>query len=182
MEYQRPRSKRRFFEIYDEDGTEQLLFVTNKTKPEKIVGYAECAYEISGSDNWLNERFFRSHEMRPLFVEELAVHPDLQGCGVGSFILDQVEHLAKLRGCTHIVLEVAENNPRAMKFYRDRDFEKLDAAVFLAKKISSVPELLPARALKPVRKVDHATSVPGSAPRPPRRKATAATRKTDPDK
>jgi hypothetical protein len=68
------------------------------------------------------------------------------------------------------------------EFYRDRDFEKLDAAVFLAKKISSVPELLPARALKPVRKVDHARSVPGSAPRPPRRKAAAATRKTEPDK
>ena len=182
VEYQRPRSKRRFFEVYDEDGTEQLLFVANKARPEKIVGYAECAYEISGSDNWLNERYFRSHEMRPLFVEELAVHPDLQGRGLGSFILDQVEHLAKLRGCTHIVLEVAENNPRALKFYRDRDFQKLDAAVFLAKKVSTGPELLPARALKPARQLERAPTVPASAPRSQRQKAVAATRKTEPDK
>ena len=182
VEYQRPRSKRRFLEVYDEDGTEQLLFVANKTRPEKIIGYAECTYEISGSDNWLNERYFRRHEMRPLFVEELAVHPDLQGRGLGSFILDQVEHLAKLRGCTHIVLEVAENNPRALEFYRDRDFQKLDAAVFLAKKVSTAPELLPARALKPVRQIEHAPAAPGSAAQPRRRKAIATTRKTKPDR
>ena len=114
-----------------------------RPRPEKIVGYAECAYEISGSDNWLNKHYPRNHEMRPLFVEELAVHPDLQGCGLGSFILEQVEHLAKLRGCTHIVLEVAENNPRALQFYRKRRLEKLDAAVFLAKKVSTAPSFCP---------------------------------------
>jgi ribosomal protein S18 acetylase RimI-like enzyme len=148
VEYQRPRSKSRFFKVYDEEGTEQLLFVTQEAGQAKIVGYTECAYDISGSDNWLNERYFRSHEMRPLFVEELAVHPDLQGRGLGSFILEQVQHLARLRGCTHIVLEVAENNPDALKFYRKRDFRKLDAAVFLAKKIIAEPELLPVRALR----------------------------------
>src|ERR1700736_3108103 len=57
VEYQRPRSKRRFFEVYDEEGIEQLLFVTKESKQQKIVGYLECAYEISGSDNWLNERY-----------------------------------------------------------------------------------------------------------------------------
>src|SRR5262245_52714318 len=75
VEYQRPRSKRRFVEVYDEEDTEQLLFVTREGQQQRIVGYVEFAYDISGSDNWLNERYFRSHEMRPLFVEELAVHP-----------------------------------------------------------------------------------------------------------
>ena len=159
-------------------------FSSSQIKPDqkKIIGYAECTYEISGSDNWLNKRYFRHHEMRPLFVEELAVHPDLQGCGLGSFILDQVEHLAKLRGCTHVVLEVAENNPRALKFYRGCDFQKLDAAVFLAKKVSTVPELLPARALKPTRPIEYAPKVSGSAAPPQRRKPVAATRKTEPEK
>jgi hypothetical protein len=41
-------------------GTEQLLFVTQEAGQAKIVGYAECAYDISGGDNWLNERYFRS--------------------------------------------------------------------------------------------------------------------------
>jgi ribosomal protein S18 acetylase RimI-like enzyme len=87
----------------------------------------------------------------------LAVQPDLQGRGLGSFVLEQAQHLARLRGCTHIVLEVAENNPSALEFYRKRGFQKLDAAVFLAKKMLAEPELLPARALKSSRRVKQRT-------------------------
>ena len=85
---------------------------------------------------------------RPLFVEELAVDPDLHGHGIGSFVLEQLEHLAKVRGCTHLVLEVAENNDRALKFYRARAFHKLDAAVFMAKRVQAEAELLPPRRLR----------------------------------
>src|SRR4051812_50231009 len=77
VEYQRPRSKRRFLEVYEEEGVEQLLFEV-KAGNQDIVGYAECAFEITGTDNWMNERYFAKHDMRPLFVEELAVHPDYQ--------------------------------------------------------------------------------------------------------
>lgn len=155
VEYQRPRSKKRFLEVYEEEGVEQLLFEIEKTaidgtpkKENTIVGYAECAFEIVGSDSWMNQRYFDNREMRPLFVEELAVHPDAQGFGVGGFMLEQLEHLARLRGSTHLVLEVAENNARALKFYRARNFQKLDAAIFMAKKIASESELLPPRRLK----------------------------------
>ncbi|WP_439573317.1 GNAT family N-acetyltransferase [Phreatobacter sp.] len=148
VEYQRPKSKKRFEEVYEEKGIEQLLFVIRQDGKERIVGYAECALSIIGTDNWMNERYFRAREMRPLFVEELAVDPEFQGRGLGSFVLDQLEHLARLRGCTHLVLEVAENNDTALKFYRARTFTKLDAAIFLAKKVVSDPELLPPRPLK----------------------------------
>src|SRR5450755_4542869 len=155
VEYQRPRSKKRFLEVYEEEGVEQLLFEVEKAdlegKPQKestIVGYAECAFEIVGSDSWMNQRYFDNREMRPLFVEELAVHPAAQGFGVGSFMLEQVEHIARVRGCTHLVLEVAENNTNALKFYRTRNFYKLDAAIFLAKKVPTEDELLPPRKLK----------------------------------
>jgi hypothetical protein len=47
------------------------------------------------------------------------------------------------------VLEVAENNRNALKFYRARQFQKLDAALFLAKRVSTDDELLPPRPLKP---------------------------------
>jgi ribosomal protein S18 acetylase RimI-like enzyme len=144
LEYQRPRSKQRFLEQYDDEGIEQLLFEVEG----EIVGYAECAYEVTGSDNWINPRFFETRDMRPLFVEELASHPDYQGRGVGSFMLEQLQHLARLRGCTHLVLEVAENNADALRFYRKRNFHKLDAALFLAQKIESEPELLPPRTLR----------------------------------
>lgn len=153
VEYQRPRSKRRFLEVYEEEGVEQLVFEVKappgrRKAPDDIVGYAECAFEISGTDNWMNERYFSKREMRPLFVEELAVSPSYQGQGIGGFILEQLEHLARVRGCTHLVLEVAENNTGALHFYRGRSFYKLDAAIFLAKKVTVEAELLPPRRLK----------------------------------
>jgi ribosomal protein S18 acetylase RimI-like enzyme len=143
VEYQRPRSKQRFAEQWDDEGIEQLLFEVDG----EIVGYAECAFEVTGSDNWINPRYFDSRDMRPLFVEELASHPDYQGRGVGSFMLEQLEHLARVRGCTHMVLEVAENNRGALAFYKKRAFQKLDAAIFMAKSVVSEPELLPPRLL-----------------------------------
>jgi ribosomal protein S18 acetylase RimI-like enzyme len=144
VEYQRPRSKKRFFETYEEEGVEQLLFVVEG----EIVAYTECTYEIIGSDTWINPRYFEKRDMRPLFVEELAVHPDWHGRGVGSFVLEQIQHLAKVRGLTHLVLEVAENNTHAMLWYRKRGFRKLDAAVFMAFSVDVAPELLPPRALE----------------------------------
>ena len=147
VEYQRPRSKQRFEESYDDEGIEQLVFEIGT----EIVGYAESTFQTTGSDNWINWRFFDARDMRPLFVEELAVHPDSQGRGVGGFMLEQLQHIARLRGCTHLVLEVAENNKDALSFYRKRNFFQIDAAIFLAKKIEHAPELLPPRPIKPKR-------------------------------
>ena len=147
VEYQRPRTKQRFLETYEEEGVEQLLFLVNK----QIVAYAECTYEIMGKDTWLNPSYFERKDMRPLYVEELAVHPDYHGRGVGSFVLEQLQHLARVRGLTHLVLEVAENNENALTWYRKRGFRKLDAAIFLAQSIETEPELLPPRELPPPR-------------------------------
>jgi ribosomal protein S18 acetylase RimI-like enzyme len=141
VEYQRPRSKHRFFDVYDDQDVEQLVFEADG----EIVGYAECTAEISGSDNWLNPRYFDKRGMRPMFVDELAVHPKMQGRGVGRFMLEQLQHLARSRGCTHLVLEVAENNRDALSFYKRRNFYRLDAAIFMAQKVVTEPELLPPR-------------------------------------
>ncbi|OJT21333.1 GNAT family N-acetyltransferase [Archangium sp. Cb G35] len=145
VEYQRPRSKRRFLEVYSSEWIEQLVYEVDG----EIVGYSECAFEATGDDNWVNPRWFEKRGMRPLFVEELAVHPDYQGRGVGSFIMEQLQHLARTRGCTHLVLEVAENNESALSWYRARNFYKLDAAIFLAQKVPGEPDLLPPRRIKP---------------------------------
>jgi len=152
VEYQRPRLKKRFIETYEEEGVEQLLFEARRDAKYELVGYAEFAYEIVGADSWMNRRYFEKRDMRPLFVEELAVHPDYHGLGVGSFMFDQVEHAARLRGCTHIVLEVAENNEEALHFYRKRNFQKIDAAIFLARKLDTSGELLGPRKLRPRRR------------------------------
>jgi ribosomal protein S18 acetylase RimI-like enzyme len=179
VEYQRPRSKHRFFDVYDEDDVEQLVFEADG----EIVGYAECTAEITGSDNWLNPRYFDKRGMRPMFVDELAVHPKMQGRGVGGFMLEQLQHLARARGCTHLVLEVAENNRDALMFYKRRSFYRLDAAIFMAQKVVSEPELLPPRMFG-TKEEDHAgagdSDQPGTAPepRPRKRAAKAGTRRT----
>jgi ribosomal protein S18 acetylase RimI-like enzyme len=147
VEYQRPISKSRFEEIYDDEGVEQLLFEVDG----EIVAYAECSHEVQGSDNWINPRYFEKRDMRPLFVDELAVHPDWNGRGVGSFVLEQLHHLAKVSGLTHLVLEVAENNENALNWYRKRNFRKLDAAIFMACTVEIEDELLPPRELSPSR-------------------------------
>jgi ribosomal protein S18 acetylase RimI-like enzyme len=147
VEYQRPRTKQRFLETYEEEGVEQLLFTVDRS----IVAYAECTYEIVGKDTWVNPAYFERRDMRPLYVEELAVHPDWGGRGVGGFVLEQLQHLARVRGLTHLVLEVAENNEHALGWYRKRGFRKLDAAIFLAQSVSTEPELLPPRELSPPR-------------------------------
>jgi ribosomal protein S18 acetylase RimI-like enzyme len=143
VEYQRPRSKHRFEEIYEEEGVQQLLFEVDG----QIVAYAECSYEVTGSDNWINPRYFEKRDMRPMFIDELAVHPEWHGRGVGSFVLEQLHHLARVNGLTHLVLEVAENNENALAWYKKRSFRKLDAAIFMACALDLEPELLPPRAL-----------------------------------
>ncbi|HEX3764943.1 MAG TPA: GNAT family N-acetyltransferase [Kofleriaceae bacterium] len=147
VEYQRPRSKHRFEEVYEEEGIEQLVFEIE----DDIVAYAECSYEVIGSDNWINPRYFEKRDMRPLFVDELAVHPEMNGRGVGSFVLEQLHHLARVHGLNHLVLEVAENNERALDWYKKRAFKKLDAAIFMACPVAIEPELLPPRELPPAR-------------------------------
>jgi ribosomal protein S18 acetylase RimI-like enzyme len=149
VEYQRPRSKNRFLEVYEEEGVDQLLFEADGA----IVAYAECTHEVS-SDNWINPRYFDKRDMRPLYVDELAVHPDWHGRGVGSFVLEQLHHLARVRGLNTLVLEVAENNENALQWYKKRGFRKLDAAIFMASNVETEPELLPPRALPPAKKTD----------------------------
>jgi ribosomal protein S18 acetylase RimI-like enzyme len=152
VEFQRPRHKNRFVETYEDDGVEQLLFEVRRPDKSELVGYAEYSHEIPGADSWINHRYFEKRGMRPLFVEEIAVHPGYHGLGIGSFMFEQIEHAARLRGCTHIVLEVAENNEEALRFYRKRNFHKLDAAIFLSRKLETPGDLLSPRTLKRRRK------------------------------
>ena len=149
VEYQRPRSRRRFEEVFEEEGIEQLIFEVE----DDIVAYAECSYEVTGSDNWINPRYFEKRNMMPLFVDELAVHPEWSGKGVGSFVLEQLHHLARVHGLNHLVLEVAENNDRALSFYKKRAFKKLDAAIFMACEVELEPELLAPRQLPTTQRV-----------------------------
>jgi hypothetical protein len=93
-------------------------------------------------------------------------------------MMDQLQHLARTRGCTHLVLEVAENNEAALAWYRARSFYKLDAAIFMAQKVPGEPDLLPPRRLKRRPKVSpEAGASPNTGPMPESATAKAAGRK-----
>ena len=68
-------------------------------------------------------------------------------------MLEQLHHLARVHGLNHLVLEVAENNERALDWYKKRSFKKLDAAIFMACRVDIEPELLPPRELPTTLKV-----------------------------
>jgi ribosomal protein S18 acetylase RimI-like enzyme len=74
--------------------------------------------------------------------------------GIGTFMFEQIEHAARLRGCTHIVLEVAENNEEALRFYRKRNFHKLDAAIFLSHKLNTGSDFIEPRRFKRQRRLE----------------------------
>ena len=113
VEYQRPRTKQRFLDVYEQPGIEQLLFEVEGDKGKAdIVGYAECAFQISGADNWMNERYFTRRDMRPMYVEELAVSVDYQGRGIGNFLMDAITVAARVGGVQRFTARcLAENHP-----------------------------------------------------------------------
>ena len=98
VEFQRPRHKKHFMETYEDEGVEQLVFEIKRGGKLVLVGYSEYAYEIAGSDRWINHRYFENRGMRPLFVDEIAVHPDYHGMGIGSFMFEQIDHAARAQG------------------------------------------------------------------------------------
>jgi len=48
----------------------------------------------------------------------IAVAPERCGSGIGPVLLDAAERAARTRGCSHLRLEVHENNARAIELYR----------------------------------------------------------------
>ena len=87
-------------------------------------------------------------------------------------------NLARPRVCTHLVLEVVENNGAALAWYRARDFYKLDATIFMAQKVPGEPDLLPPRRLKRKQKVvPEVAGSPNNGPMPEAAPARAGGRK-----
>lgn len=64
------------------------------------------------------------------------------------------------------MVEVAENNQRALDWYKKRSFKKLDAVIFMACPVDIEPELLPPRELAPARMFAEAPAGPVAGERP----------------
>ena len=53
----------------------------------------------------------------------IVTHPDFQGRGMGTALLDKLEAEARERGCTRIRLEVRADNTDAIALYERRGYE-----------------------------------------------------------
>lgn len=64
--------------------------------------------------------------VHPYFrLNNLIVHKDYRGRGVGTFLIEKLEHIAKKDGGNCVVLEVHEDNERARKLYANLSYKTL---------------------------------------------------------
>jgi len=73
-----------------------------------------------------------------LVIHRLAVHPLSQKQGFAKEIMDFAENFAFNNGFTSIRLDAFRGNPRALKFYENRGYEKRGEVNFPGK-LSSIP-------------------------------------------
>ncbi|MET9495565.1 GNAT family N-acetyltransferase [Streptomyces sp. NPDC006552] len=57
---------------------------------------------------------------------QLAVHPALQSCGIGTFLVEAAERRIRKRGLRRAELGVEENNPRARALYERLGYVAFD--------------------------------------------------------
>ena len=133
VEYQRPRQKKRFMEIYEEEGIEQLVFEVKRGAKFELVGYAEYAYEMVGDDSWMNPAISRNAACGLSSWRKLPSAPTTTNWALALSCSIRSSTPRGFAAARIIVLEVAENNEEALRFYRKRNFHKLDAAIPVAK-------------------------------------------------
>jgi ribosomal protein S18 acetylase RimI-like enzyme len=79
---------------------------------ERVVGAAVCVWSYS------------TFSGRPTVnLHDFAVLPEARGSGIGSALLEELEHRARARGCSKITLEVHHSNEGAKRLYTRFGFE-----------------------------------------------------------
>ncbi len=87
--------------------------------PSAALLVAESGDQLAGAATVL---FRRNTRMARLY--SLAVHAQHRGCGVAGRLCAAVEHVARLRGCEHLTLEVRADNAAALALYRREGFRR----------------------------------------------------------
>lgn len=59
-----------------------------------------------------------------MLVEDLVVHRDFRGNGIGSSLLEDIEQSARNRGCLRMQLLADRRNTTALKFYAKRNWSR----------------------------------------------------------
>ena len=62
--------------------------------------------------------------VKPGSIHRIAVHPSMQGAGLGGLVLDDVQQLLRREGCDCIRCDTSENNIPALHFYEKLGFRR----------------------------------------------------------
>ena len=62
--------------------------------------------------------------IRPGIFHRLAVHPAMQGGGLGGFVIDDVQQILRRAGCDCVRCDTSEKNVRAVRFYEKLGFRR----------------------------------------------------------
>ena len=65
---------------------------------------------------------------RTLWFEKLATIPALEGNGIGSFCLTEIERISKEKGCSEIACDVYAKSTHAKEFYQRREYKTVEMA------------------------------------------------------
>lgn len=116
------------------NGAAALEYLSDFFSMAKFVGYAaEEDGEIIGGLFAHEKVWWNNSEV---FIEEMFVHPEHQGKGVGSALLKAAESYVRQRGLAGLTLSTNRYAP-APHFYRKNGFEDCGHVLFMAKEISS---------------------------------------------
>jgi len=72
-------------------------------------------------------------ESRHLYVHRLAVHPNFQRQNIAKKLMDFAEDKARDQKCASIRLDTFSQNPRNLKFYRMRGYQKTGGTLYFPK-------------------------------------------------
>ena len=71
--------------------------------------------------------YHNDRKLRRAFLSMIVVLPEYQGHGCGSRLVTEVEHECVDDGMKILAVEVRTDNERAIRFYKDRGFEVVNA-------------------------------------------------------
>jgi len=72
-------------------------------------------------------------ESKHLYVHRLAVHPQHQGQNIARTLMDFAEDHARELGCASVRLDTFSQNPRNLKFYHNRGYQKTGGTLYFPK-------------------------------------------------
>lgn len=89
------------------------------TAGEALVGYG-LAHVMKASETWAADTWVTGPRIGE--IESLAVLPDHRGRGLGTELLDGLEHELRLQGVTDLVIGLLAGNAAAARLYERRGY------------------------------------------------------------